>query len=258
MLGKLLKHEWNATARRYGLFYLVLALMTIGAVIMHGIPVDHPVYSVVEVSFLILYVLVLAAVLFCSVGMAVVRFYKNMVSDEGYLTFTLPAKVSQLVFSKFIVAFLWQIVTAVLVVLSLICVFVLGHIELKIVWDFAREVLEESGIAIPGLALILVTSLAYQITFYYLCIAIGQLFANQKLAGAIVSYCVLSFVVEIFNLILVFVGFAIMGYSELETYFASSAGMNAVYIFSAGLTAVLGVVAYFVTCFLLRRKLNLN
>lgn len=258
MLGKLLKHEWNATARKYGLFYLVLAIMTVAAVIIHGIPVEHGLYTMVEVAFLVLYVLTLAGVLFCSVGMAVVRFYKNMVSDEGYLTFTLPAKVGELVLSKFVVAFLWQVITAVLVVVSVICVFVLGHVELSLVWEVVRYALAESGIAIPGLLLMLVTSVAYQILFYYLSIAIGQLFANQKIAGAVVSYCVLSFVVEIISVIFVFAGFVIVGFSELESYFTTPAGINAAYLFSAGLTFVFSIVAYFVTCFLLKKKLNLN
>ena len=124
-------------------------IITILAIIVHALPVDHVLFTIGEVSFLVLYILVLCGVFFCSTGMAVVRFYKNMVSDEGYLTFTLPAKVEQLVLSKFLVAVCWQITTMLLVALSLLSVFVVGHIE----WSMFREgvsfVMKETGMILP-------------------------------------------------------------------------------------------------------------
>lgn len=42
------------------------------------------------------------------------RFYFNMLKDEGYLTFTLPATVGQHIASKMIVCITWVIATVVL------------------------------------------------------------------------------------------------------------------------------------------------
>ena len=93
MLGKLLKHEWIATARKYGLFYLVLGIVTLITAVMHALPKEHLFFTVADIALIVIYILALICVFFCSTGMAVVRFYKNLVSDEGYLTFTLPVKV---------------------------------------------------------------------------------------------------------------------------------------------------------------------
>ena len=46
------------------------------------------------------------------------RFYKNLLGDEGYIMFTLPASVHQHVWSKLIVSAVWFIATGVVVFLS--------------------------------------------------------------------------------------------------------------------------------------------
>ena len=47
----------------------------------------------------------------------VYRFYKNLMTDEGYLMFTLPVSRSQLIWSKLIVSMAWGILSAVLAAL---------------------------------------------------------------------------------------------------------------------------------------------
>lgn len=257
MLGKLLKHEWIATARRYGLFYLVLAAVTLLAIIVHAIPVDNMFYTMGEVAFLVLYVLTLCGVFFCSTGMAVVRFYKNMVSDEGYLTFTLPAKVEQLVLAKFLVAAIWQMVTMVLVTLSLICVFVVGHVEWKAFSDGIGFVFDEAGIMVPTFCLMLVISSIYQLLLYYLSIAIGQLFGNYKILASVIAYCALSFGIELIMVLLIFAIFAGVGFLEMSRYLSSQEGLSIFYVISMVWMIAFGAVEYFVTCHLLKKKLNL-
>lgn len=257
MLGKLLKHEWIATARRYGLFYLVLGAVTVLAIILHAIPVDNVFYTMGEVAFLVLYVLTLCGVIFCSTGMAVVRFYKNMVSDEGYLTFTLPAKVEQLVFCKFLVAGIWQVVTMLLVGLSLISVFVVGHVEWEMFAEVVGFIFEEAGIMVPVFCLMLVVSVIYQLLLYYLSIAIGQLFGNYKILASVIAYCALSFGIELLMVLLIFGIFAGIGFLEIGEYMVSGNGMAIFYAISMAWMVIFGGIEYFVTCRLLKKKLNL-
>lgn len=258
MLGKLLKHEWNATARKYGLFYLVLGVITILAIIVHALPVDHVLFTIGEVSFLILYILVLCGVFFCSTGMAVVRFYKNMVSDEGYLTFTLPAKVEQLVFSKFLVAVCWQIVTMLLVALSLLSVFVVGHIEWSMFCEGAAFVMEESGMILPVFGIMMLVSFMYQILLYYLSIAVGQLFGNHKILASVIAYCALSFGIELIMMVIILAVCGAIGFIEVSQQMSSLSGMTTFYGISIGWMVVLGAIEYFVICHLLKKKLNLG
>lgn len=257
MLGKLLKHEWRATARRYGLFYLILAAMTLFAVIIHAIPVKNVFYTMGETAFLVLYIFVLCGVAFCSTGMAVVRFYKNMVSDEGYLTFTLPAKVEQLVLTKFIVAFLWQMLTVVLIVLSLLTVFVVGHVEWSAFSEVISFILEETGAMLPILGVTMLISMMYQMLMFYLSIAIGQIFGHYKILASVIAYCVIGFGLELIMMIIILAICGIIGFVEVGEFIMNMSNMNAFYLISIAWSAVLAVIAYFVTCRLLKRKLNL-
>ncbi len=258
MLGKLLKHEWNATARKYGLFYLILAAVTLFAGIVHAIPTDNMFFGFGEVAVLAIYIITLCAVFFCSTGMAVLRFYKNMVSDEGYLTFTLPAKVEQLVFAKLLVAFVWQLVTIVLVVASLYCVFVLGHISMAEIFEVLgaelgsfKDVLIVFGLMIP-------VSLVYQLLVYYLSIAIGQLYGEHKIVGAVLAYCVLNFVIEMLIFVIMLAVLGIGGFIDMSVSMSTMDGMASFYLLMTGLSALIAVGAYFATCQVLKKKLNLS
>lgn len=257
MLGKLLKHEWNATARRYGLFYLILAAITLFAAIIHGIPTDNAFYNLGEVALLTIYVISLIGVFFCSTGMAIVRFYKNMVSDEGYLTFTLPAKVWQLVFTKFLVALVWQMVTIILCALSLLCVFVVGHMGMSEFFDGLSSLTGEFGRMIPVFGIMLIVSMVYQLMIYYLSIAIGQLFGTYKILASVIAYCALVFVIELVIVVVVLGVFGVFGFMEMSMAMTTMDGMANFYLIFTGLSAVIGVAAYFVTCYLLKKKLNL-
>lgn len=257
MLGKLLKHEWIATIRRYALFYLVLGAVTLFAAVIHALPVENFFFNMAEGAVLVLYVITVIGVCFCSVGMAVVRFYKNMVSDEGYLTFTLPAKVEELVLAKFLVAILWQIITVVLSIVSLFLVFVPGHIEIKVLLEGLSYFSDQVGTLIPVFVIMLLFSMMYQMLLYYLSIAVGQLFGTYRILASVVAYCAISFVLEIVLVIILMVIFAIFGFDEMNVFMNTTDGMTKFYLISMGWTIVLGIVEYFVICRLLKKKLNL-
>ena len=58
------------------------------------------------------------------------RFRTNLLGDEGYIMFTLPASVHQQVWSKLIVSTVWYVLTAAVVVLSfLVAVFEVGFVS---------------------------------------------------------------------------------------------------------------------------------
>ena len=61
--------------------------------------------------FTALMVFVLAALVTVTTILILYRYYKNFFTDEGYLTFTLPVTRDQLLWSKIINAFIWEIAT---------------------------------------------------------------------------------------------------------------------------------------------------
>ena len=62
-------------------------------------------------------VMVLAIIAACFLVFFIIcaQFYRNLMTDEGYLTFTLPVKTSEILWSKLITAMLWTIISSVVI-----------------------------------------------------------------------------------------------------------------------------------------------
>lgn len=260
MLGKLIKHECIATGRKYVVFYLVLAMVTLCNVLIQFISIDSVIIQGMKGIVMGLYVLTVIGVLFCSVGFAVIRFYKNMVSEEGYLTFTLPAKVEALVAAKLIVAFLWQLITVISCILSVSVMLFQGRENefLKEGAELLKQVIEEYGGIVFAFLLFLAVSLLYQMIVYYLSIAIGQLFSGNKVLGAVAGYCLLNFALQIFMIAIVVVLGAVFSFQEIDAYMNSEQGLLIfLYVYSAFM-ACMAAGGFALTCRLLKKKLNLS
>ena len=119
MLTKLLKHEFRATARIMGPLYLVLLAVALGfnfsARLMDS---GNFVLNMLAALVVMAYVVAITAVFIVAFILMLQRFYKNLLGDEGYIMFTLPASVHQHVWSKLIVSAVWFIATGVVVFLS--------------------------------------------------------------------------------------------------------------------------------------------
>ena len=121
MLGKLIKHEFRATGRILLPVYLVMLLT---AALVRGFQVltEQTAGEFMRV-LAVLSVLLFSAAVFGGSILAFVlmiyRFYKNLMTDEGYLMFTLPVTTGQLIWSKMIVSAVWLLATAAMDVLSM-------------------------------------------------------------------------------------------------------------------------------------------
>ena len=143
MLGKLIKHEFRATGRILLPVYLVMLLT---AALVRGFQVlTEQTAGEFMRALAVLSVLLFSAAVFGGSILAFVlmiyRFYKNLMTDEGYLMFTLPVSRSQLIWSKLIVSMAWGILSAVLAALMWTMVYgklVPCHRNCEKVWFFNR------------------------------------------------------------------------------------------------------------------------
>ena len=93
MLGKLLKHEWRAV---WKVPVLLIGILMITAVIAGGtfaLPIWNSEWVGLPLSGVMLIMTFYFAMIAVSIGIMIyfaVRFYKNVFTDEGYLTNTLP------------------------------------------------------------------------------------------------------------------------------------------------------------------------
>ena len=102
MLGKLIKHDFIGSAHSMFVVYLV-------ALISFAVTALSYIFNIKFLKYIgsfSLVIVVLGLVLITTLIM-MNYFNKSLYSDQGYLTYTLPAKSNQILFSKAIVSFTW-------------------------------------------------------------------------------------------------------------------------------------------------------
>lgn len=205
MLGKLIKHEFRATGRILLPVYLVMLLT---AALVRGFQVlTEQTAGEFMRALAVLSVLLFSAAVFGGSILAFVlmiyRFYKNLMTDEGYLMFTLPVTTGQLIWSKMIVSAVWLLATAAMDVLSMfISVFDSAAwrdiFQLPgLLWQQLREYAGNLGL-IPAELVVLVL-LAALVCFlkFYAAIALGHSFTNRKMLLSVAFFAAFSVVEQI-------------------------------------------------------------
>ncbi len=261
MLGKLMKHEMKAVARLLFPIYMVLIVFTIAARIVVSLHFEG-VFGVIPGTVIGLYVLALVAIAVVSSVIIIIRFYKNMVTDEGYLMFTLPVKPYQLINSKLIISAFWTILSVITILLSIgIVVASPGNIAAfrDGFADLMRELRNELGLANTTLLWIELILMALigtinGILCIYTCIAVGQLFNGHKILGSFVAYIVYTVVMQVVSVVVM-----IVAGNLFTDYFSNvTAITNIIFPASILLYIILSVIFYIVTNYIFSKKLNLE
>ena len=207
MLGKLIKHEFRATGRILLPVYLVMLLT---AALVRGFQVltEQTAGEFMRV-LAVLSVLLFSAAVFGGSILAFVlmiyRFYKNLMTDEGYLMFTLPVNRHQLIWSKLLSALLYTAASAVAVTLSILLV-LLPIADWSGFWGDLGELLssitESLHFGVPGPLLLLWIAVLAILTVFsgflmvYAAIALGHSFSNHKILLSVVFFIAFSLAMQ--------------------------------------------------------------
>lgn len=196
MVGKLFKHEIQTYSRILFIVNGLILLIAFFGRLVQFFEFDHAVfYIVMASSVLVYYVAVLVGLSFNSIY-TTIRFYKNLFTGEGYLTFTLPATPNQLLLVKLGTALLFDLIAFATVFVSF-GVFTCGELGFEIL-NAARylavDALKEVGpnLIVYGIEIILLmfVSLASGHLTMFSCICIGQLFKKNRILAAVGVYVV--------------------------------------------------------------------
>lgn len=187
MLGKLMKTEIKATARSYLPLFGVLLLFTLINKIFWSINGPGALISLPRGLAVMGYVLTMGAIVAMTLIVTIQRFRKNLLGDEGYLMFTLPVKTWQLTLSKLIPAIMWQFISCVLAVLTIL-ILAFDPKSVRLFPEGIRVFLEDftsvTGMNFFGFCLELLVFLFFCACFYvlviYTSIAIGHLFVSHR------------------------------------------------------------------------------
>lgn len=275
MLKKLFKEEWKRFFFAPTITVIILAVLTLIVMCTFMTSFWDQGYNLFVELFagftILAYIFSLAALSFCITLCTAVRFYRNFFTDEGYLMFTLPVKVSDLLLSKLLVAILWRLISVVFIWLSILGIASVAISQLsdtgvvqffREFYDLFQELFSPDYIAVPlpvfiiWLFLIVLGSQIFSILFIYTCICLGQLWSRHKIGGAIISYFVLRFVFRLFRQL--FMLPLSNSYSFYELDDISGATWILLIFVSLLVMAALCLSLYYVCTYIMTRKLNLE
>ena len=117
MLSKLLKYELRASGRILLPVYALLLASAGCCSLFYKLAADHP-YRTGAASVLMGLLMMAFWIFVVATGaitalLMIYRFYKNYMTDEGYLMFTLPVNRHQLIWAKLLSALLYTAASAV-------------------------------------------------------------------------------------------------------------------------------------------------
>lgn len=261
MLGKLIKHEWKAVGKVLAIMHVALILMAIIGKIMLSIDVLREAWPMWS-ALLCLYVISVIAV---GVGTHIylaMRFYKNMYTDEGYLSFTLPVKPWEHIFSKTLVSSIWILIDGVVIAASILILvmykgmgtdFLQGWNELML--ELASDGVFVSWKVIQFIITAILSLIGMPLTYYF-SISIGQLFNSHKMLASVVVYFVTINVMQIVSTV-ISAGFMI-GITETTINIESASMYGGILTIGMIEQIVVTVGFWLITNFIMNKKLNLE
>ena len=283
MLIKLLKYDFRSL-RRYciPLLFAMLAGTVLGMICLPLVYGLGDVLPNVAEEFSFLFAMGMMFSLFGCLGafflillsaglfqlMVCVDFYKSLITDEGYLTFTLPVKRREIIFSKVINGVLWCLIGVVSAIVSVLLV--LGSLALFTDASFPSLDLWQTmfgtdgtdfGEVLIALQMLLYgfLSLVSGLLLYFAAIFLGSVIARKNklivgigciLAGNFIYSTVLSILMMILEFVTIAFGVA-LGLGESFLMFQIIFGVMNVVMLAAT------VALYFFLHRMMERRLNL-
>lgn len=261
MLSKLMKHELKATSRLLLPLYIALLFISLINRLVFQLNIQEGVLMFFTGFLVVAQIVLIFAILVTTMLLMIIRFYKNLLSDEGYLMFTLPVNVHQLITSKLIITLFWIFISIVVVLSSLSVAFVTsGNVGLiiseinKIPQELSMTFGGNSTILIIELFLMILVSAIANILVVYASIAIGQLFSKHKIIASFVSYAVIYNVLQLLMIIaLILLSFILSGSINFTNMLP-----KIVFPVIIIITLLTGIVFYIITNRIFEKKLNLD
>lgn len=276
MLGKLLKYEFKNTAKVMLTIYLVvIAVSILNAITLNlDITSTHTstFMSVIEFSFLLLYVLTLFALFIVTYIYVCYHFYKTMYSDQGYLTHTLPVGPLTTFHAKLLTAFIWMTCSIALLILSiflLLAVVTHGGIFSSANWQLFITELETEfnisfGLFLAYMLIGILLSIVHALLIIYASASVGQLSNTNKVAFSIVAGIIFYFAEQLISTVVLL----IFGLHFFHPVMITEAGTNTTYtesmsflsVLNTGLiiTVIFAAIYYVISTVIIKKHINLD
>ncbi|MGN1166446.1 MAG: hypothetical protein ACI4S2_08500 [Lachnospiraceae bacterium] len=275
MLGKLIKYDMKYLNRFLILLhsFLMISLVLIRVFLTSRIELQTD-QEQTEFLFAITFTLCFLIIMAISMGtllIIAVRFYKNIFTDEGYLTHTLPVKSSQHLISKTVSGSIWAFLNLCLTYIGIYIVAWTPNVQ-SFFYENKTDIQTELGMTekyenlslstiIAVILLFSIISAISNVIMLYASIALGQLFSSHRIIGSLVAYFVLQIVISVLSLLFIicFGQLTSMIYlAEADAlHFSFIAYMSEALRLSCILMCIITIILYPITQYIMKRKINL-
>ena len=196
-----------------------------------------------------------------------VQFYRNTVSDEAYLTFTLPVTPAQILWSKLLNTLLWSLFTGLALFLAGAAIFGTGITSAGIGEDFVNTFAElfafldsmvgQSGLTVVLLCILGAASAVSSILMLFMAITFGGIIVRKyKALAAVAMIFVINFVMSGITSVMQVI---LLGDFTVKSLMHDGlVNVNMFLVSCTVLYTALAVVYFLVTKYMMERKLNLD
>jgi hypothetical protein len=268
MLGKLIKYEFKATTRYFLPLYFALICVSFMGGITLKLGSDYRFLSAIGGLIMFAYVLLAMAIAGISFFIIIYRFYKNLLSEEGYLSFTLPVTPHTHIINKLIVSAIWQTLSVAVILLSIgiIVINLEGYSAfsnaINEIGSLFSAAYAEIGfhliIYIIEFSILMLLSLLTSILMIYASIALGHLNHSHKILSSFAAYIAISFLLQIITVLIPILASIFVNPADYTTI-ADILGLLHI-IFPAAILffLIIGCIFFFITDYIFSHKLNLE
>ncbi len=282
MTGNLIKYEFRSGLRYIGIIWpaLIVSAALLGIVfkVMNIVSPEDPqgimniIQLIFDLVFPLLYAAIFIAMIVITIFIVILRFYKGLLGDEGYLMHTLPVKPWQLITSKGIVACAVVMISIICAVLSVLILVGIDDISGLVTGgkEFFAVLGEEPRLILVIIEVIILAIFGMMASIYhiYAAMAIGQLTGKHRLLASLGAYIAINIALTVLATVIIVIGDRLcldVWISEWLWSIEASAVMNNDWFImvQAGLGAAFAVVIVQLAAFhviterILSKKLNL-
>lgn len=275
-LGKLIKYDFMDVSKLIIPFYIGMGVMGIVIRVFWFILLNEKIDDRVRISTGVFqfmsyfgYVIAIIGIILMTYYAVIIRYYRSIYGNEGYLTNTLPIETYEIILAKLLTFFSWFVVNGIIIFFTFWFIIPIeGIFKANI---FRPEVLREIemflrhsvGTAlIIGIISMLVMTIE-KILFLFLCVSIANMVKSYRILTGIGAYIILGGIIGLIKqVILTFTyifdkNYGNYGNSEWEVLrtFENVFNTNLGMLFTS---IVFSVILFFVINYLLKNKLNLE
>lgn len=268
-LRSVFKYWWIAAAS--SAFFSVLAGICIK--ILSAENTDYTAIYALAVLGIVIFAIGIIVMPVLSFVMILVRFYKHFFTDEGYLTFTLPVKKSQLLNSKILMSAIFTFSTSIVLVLDIFLMFAISMPDVVLsarnwsrIFDTIGELIGEIGVAffityVIEIIILSAVSLVGSALSLFTVITVASMVARKhKVLAAIGIYYVANGIISSFAQLILMDGNFSSAMERMDDLLEWQQNFCIVLILLVliGIGAIFAAGLHLLENWLLERKLNLE